>query len=90
MHIIPPETERSDRRSAPRAGFTPGVYRMLMLGGTLLMILAVLGDMQPRLTCVAALWSVSGLYGLSEVLRKDRRRTLPYPGSFCSDPVRDY
>lgn len=71
------ETERSDQRPAPRKVFTDLVYLMLMLGGSSVMLLAVVGEMQPRLTCVAALWSVSGLYGLSEILRSDRRWSAP-------------
>ena len=90
MQTISPETEGLVRRHTPCGGFTNRVYLLLVVGGTVLMLLAVLGEMQPRLTCVAALWSASGLYGLSELLRPERRRALPDPEYFCADVTGDY
>ena len=71
MHTMSKEVATFGSLLAPRREFTNRVHLLLMAGGTLVMLLALLSDMQPRLTCVASLWSVAGLYGLSQLLRPD-------------------
>lgn len=73
MHTLSREIARRNALLAPRREFTNRVHFLLMVGGTVVMLLAVLSNMQPRLTCAASLWLVAGFYGLVQLLRTDPR-----------------
>jgi hypothetical protein len=60
----------------PRRVFTARVHMLLMVGGTLLMLLALQSGMQSHLTCAASLWSVAGFYGFAQLLRTESQAAV--------------